>query len=304
MNKFLKYLFFFSIPIFVGMFVAECLLRSVPNPYKYKYEWMQENAKNVELLVFGSSHTFYGIRPEFFCCKAFNLANVSQGLEMDLYLLEYWSDKYEHLNTIILPISYSTCFGKGLQYGKESYRCRYYTIYMDCHIYRGLKNCFELSDYRTAKEKWKKVCGNNVDLGYDEYGYGTTSCLSRKSIERWNNGSEAAEAVERHRAKSWDNITMNYGRMKVIAEWCEEHEVRLVLITTPCWKSYYGNLNDCQLKKMYGLIRDLQTEYGIEYYDFLKDSRFDEDDFYDSNHLSEYGAEKFTKILNDTLLLH
>ena len=30
----------------------------------------------------------------------------------------------------------------------------------------------------------------------------------------------------------------------------------------------------------------------------LKDSRFEADDFFDSNHLSEVGAIKFTKILN------
>jgi hypothetical protein len=37
------------------------------------------------------------------------------------------------------------------------------------------------------------------------------------------------------------------------------------------------------------------------YVDYLKDHRFEANDFYDSNHLSDVGAIKFTKILDNDI---
>lgn len=299
MKKFLRYCALFALPILIAALPVEYIIRQVPNPYKYKYEWMQRNAEDVEVLVFGSSHTFYGIRPEFFDGKAFSLANVSQGIRQDLFLLKYWADRYKQLKTIIVPISFSSWFGHGLEYGTESYRCRYYKIYMDCDLYSdwSLYN-LELSDMRTALGKLGKYISNGNDLGYDKYGWGDTYKLAEKKMAKWNDGTEAEAAVKRHTVKNWDYIEMNYEQMKDIAEFCKSHGVQMVLITTPCWHSYYDNLNKEQLSKMYELTHRFQKEFDVPYFDYLKDPRFKADDFYDSNHLSDIGAIKFTKILN------
>ena len=89
---------------------------------------MQKNAENVEIIILGSSHTFYGIRPDILSKRAFSLANVSQDIKHDKYLLEYWANRYHRLKAVIFPISFSTWFGKGLEYGQESWRCKYYRI--------------------------------------------------------------------------------------------------------------------------------------------------------------------------------
>lgn len=302
MKKFLKYGIFFVLPLIVALIPLEYLIRQVPNPYKYKYEWMQKNAEDVELLVFGSSHTFYGIRPEFFEGKAFSLANVSQGLKQDLFLLEYWADRYKKLKTVICPISFYSWFSHGLEYGSESYRCRYYKIYMDCDLYPDLSLYnLELSDFRTAKGKIAKLFSSNEDPGYDKYGWGNTYKLSKKSIIKWNDGTEAEAAIKRHTAKSWDYIDLNYARMKELVDFCKSRNIQLVFITTPCWYSYYDNLNKEQLAKMYELTNRFKNEFDVPYFDYLKDPRFEADDFYDSNHLSEIGAAKFTKILNEVI---
>jgi len=303
MKRFLNNIALFLLPVFVTLVLVELALRSVPNPYKYKYEWMQKNAEYVETLVLGSSHTIYGIRPEFLDGKAFSLANVSQGTTHDLYYLKYWSDRYKNLKTVIVPISLFTLFSHGLEFGSESYRCRYYKIYMDCDLYSNWSFYnFELSDYRTAKGKLGTFFYNlfvkEIGTGCDEYGWSEAYRLSGKNIKAWDDGSEADAAVKRHTAKTWKYIEDNYSRLKEMAEFCKKHNTQLILITTPCWHSYYDKLDSKQLAKMYELIHKLKREYAIPYYDYLKDSRFAADDFYDSNHLSEIGAEKFTKILN------
>lgn len=299
MKKFLKYCLFFVLPFLIAAIPVEYMIRQVPNPYKYKYEWMQKNAEDVEILILGSSHTFYGIRPEFYDGKAFSLANVSQGLRQDLFLLKYWADKYKGLKTIICPISFYSWFGHGLEYGSESYRCRYYKIYMDCDLYPDLSLYnLELSDWRTAKGKVARIFLRDRDPGYDKYGWGNTYKLSEKKVDKWNDGTEAEAAVKRHTVKNWDYIDQNYTQMKELAEFCRSHHVQLVLITTPCWHSYYDNLNSEQLTKMYELTHKFIQENNLPYFDYLKDSRFKADDFYDSNHLSDVGAIKFTKILD------
>ena len=281
----------------------------MPNPYKYKYEWMQENASHVEVLVMGSSHTFYGVRPEFLDGKAFSLANVSQDLRHDYFLLNYWADKYKKLKTVIVPISAFTFFGQGLEYGSESYRCRYYKIYMDCDLYPDFSIYnLELSDFRTFKGKlgswfYDKFI-ETLPPGQDEYGWSNAYVLSNKDMEQWNDGTEAAAAVKRHTAKTWEYIGQNYALLKEIATFCKERHIQMVLMTTPCWHSYYEHLDQQQLSKMHELIRAIQQEYNVPYFDYLKDARFVADDFQDSNHLSDVGAAKFTKILNADIRSH
>ena len=75
----------------------------------------------------------------------------------------------------------------------------------------------------------------------------------------------------------------------------------LVLITTPCWHTYYENVNQQQITKMYELIKQIQMDYNVPYLDYLKDNRFVSEDFGDPQHLSDNGAEKFTKILQQTI---
>lgn len=302
MKRFLIYCSLFFLPFIISAIPLELKLRKVPNPYKFKYEWMQKNAPNVETLVFGSSHTFYGIRPEYLNGNAFSLANVSQDFRHDHYLLMYWASKYKHLKTIVYPISFFSWFSKGLEHGSEWFRCRYYKIYMDCNLYSdwSIYN-LELSDFNTFSAKLNKLEHEDEDPGYDKYGWGNTYKLSTKKYSEWNDGSEAKAAVKRHTAKDWDNIEANYNIIKEMAEFCKSRNIQMVLITTPCWHTYYDNLDQKQLTKMYELTHHLQKEYNLPYFDYLKDSRFMADDFYDSNHLSEVGAEKFTKILNENI---
>ena len=84
MRKFLIQCFKFGMLVATTLAAGEYLVRTyVDNPYKFKHEWMSRNAGDVEILVLGSSHTYYGINPALFDSKAFNLANVSQIFHYD-----------------------------------------------------------------------------------------------------------------------------------------------------------------------------------------------------------------------------
>lgn len=279
------------------MITIEICDRKLPNAYKYKYEWMQQNANDVETLVLGNSHTYYGIQPKYLKGNAFNLANPSQLLEHDFFLLKYWSDKYVKLKTVILPISYFTLFANDI----ESYRCRYYRIYMDCDLYPSYSFSynFEIADPKTALFKFSKfIFGINeeVDWFCDKYGNEAFNFTSNRMVN-WNKNDKRFAAS----AKTWKYTQKNYRILEDIIKFCKDRDINLVLITTPCWHTYCSYLKERQLKKMYSMIHELQRKYKFLYFDYLQDKRFTANDFFNGSHLSELGEIKFTKILDEDI---
>ena len=48
-------------------------------------------------------------------------------------------------------------------------------------------------------------------------------------------------------------------------------------------------------------IKILSSKYNVKYFNYFFDERFTDVDFVNSDHLDAYGAEKFTKILEEVL---
>ena len=298
MKQFLKYLTLFCIPVLAVLIIVEICDRKLPNTYRYKYEWMQRNAAEVETLILGNSHAFYGIQPKYMTGKAFNLANPAQLLDQDLFLLKYWSDQYAKLKTVILPISYFTLFSQGLEFEGGAYRCRYYSMYMDCDLYPtySFTYNFEIAEPKSAILKMKKfILGESgVDWFCDEYG---NEAFNVGKDVAWN--QDAEEVV--YSAETWDYTPKNCRLLEEILQFCKDRNVNIVLITTPCWHTYRSALKDSQLTEMYRIIHELQRKYGFPYFNYLQDERFTLDDFYNAGHLSDSGEKKFTRILDEDI---
>ena len=45
-----------------------------------------------------------------------------------------------------------------------------------------------------------------------------------------------------------------------------------------------------------------QKNPNVEYYDYSTDERFIDEDFYDASHLTDIGANKFSKIVKEEVL--
>ena len=78
----------FLLPLFLVWLALEVFYRQAPNNYSYKDQQLQNVAANVQTLVMGDSHAFYGINPAYFKDPTFNLSNISQSLLTDELLLE------------------------------------------------------------------------------------------------------------------------------------------------------------------------------------------------------------------------
>lgn len=301
MKKFILLSSVLVVCIITTLIIGEVIIRTqIPNPYKTKNEQVVLHADEIETLVLGSSHTFFGFRPEFYP-NSFNLANTSQNFLYDRFMIEKYGSSCKNLRTVILPISYFSLFTKGFEDGDDSswtYAINY-KVYMDCPFHSDFsKYNFEIANPTVYFGKLQSLFTGGKNK-CDNLGWGTAYLLSEKP-RHWNT-MEAVEAAGRHTAKDWSYIGRNVDELEKIVHYCQSRSISLVLIATPVWPAYYERLDAKQLGKMYAVINELKKKYGLRYYDYSKDKRFGADDFYDSDHLSDVGAKKFTLILRDEL---
>lgn len=285
--------------------LSEIAIREIPNPYTFKFEWMKNNAHDVETLILGSSHTMYGIRP---CClngKAFNLAFESQVPAYDFFLLDYFAQDYKKLKTVILPISFFTLFQR-FEDMSTWWKCRYHHIYMDCHYHPySIKYNYELGHYPSAFKKAstfieKVYKGKDLRL-VDETGYSLKCKFSERDTAQISDMNLVKLAIAWQTTNDWSHIDEIISSVNDIARFCRNRHIDLILITTPAWETYFKNLPDRQYSRMCQLVDSICTKNGLHYLNYLKDNRFVYDDFFDCDHLNDRGAVKFTKILNQDI---
>ena len=73
----------------------------------------------------------------------------------------------------------------------------------------------------------------------------------------------------------------------------------MILLTTPTYHTYYDVLETEQLRQMTAICTYLEQQYSnVTYLNWLKNQHFTEDDFFDADHLNEYGAQKLTMMLD------
>ncbi|MDO5760829.1 MAG: hypothetical protein Q4Q06_07370 [Bacteroidota bacterium] len=300
MKRFLKYIICFFLPILLLLCTGEYLVRNQDNAYKYKHKYMKEKGSEVEIIVLGSSHSFYGIKPGMLSNKAFSLANPSQTTEYDVFVLENYVNTYQNLKLVIMPISYFTFFDKPLQ-ETTPYRAMFYKLYMKASFPKELKYDFEFASMSTFKEKLKKSFSSSERKEYDEYAWGSLHSLKDKDLNTWQT-KKVEQALWSHTAKDFSQESRNYKNVEEIVKFCIDRKIRIVLLTTPCWHTYYEKINPKQMQETYELVNQLVRRYGIEYFDYMKDKRFyKEMYFYDGDHLSEIGAKKFSLLLKQDL---
>ncbi len=277
----------------------EILLRNIPNRFQLQNDYIIESGSEIETLILGSSHTEFGINPEFLSSHAFNLSNVSQTIDIDLQLLKNYQQFLPKLKTVIIRLSYTTLFER-LSDSKESWRLKDYTIYQNLDT-DGIAHNSEILSVSLSQ---------NINRIYEHYflksdavqssrlGWGTEAVSSKfKNIER------TGEIVaKKHTIKDESYFEANQHSFEEIAAWAKENSIEVIIVTLPGYESYFKNLEKIQIDRTIQVGNNLEKSFpNVRYINFLKDKRFNKNDFYDADHLNEIGAKKFSQIINDSL---
>lgn len=303
MGKFILKATIFIIPLIAILVGLEYIAQTTPNAYRHKDVFITNNCDSINTLILGSSHTFYGVNPEYLEYNSFNLANVSQDLKFDLYLLRRYIDKCKSLKTLVVPISYFTLYETPLDKGEEKFRVKFYELYMgynDTTLYPFEK--LEIYDINIFQDKigkyLKDLCGKESDYGYNYNGWATGYKTSKidENIE-----NDAIKTITRHTPKSNKYIEENKEYLMQIANLCHKHNVRLFFITTPTLPAYYKKIDKSRWNNTQRVVNNICIEYNASYFNYLNDDRFDASDFFDIDHLCHKGAKKFSKILREDI---
>lgn len=303
MKTFLKKIRLFLLVILMVWIGIEIFYRLMPNNYSVKEDNFQKKKEDIEVLILGNSHAFYGLDPEFINKKAFNLSNISQTLYFDELLFNAKISQFKKLKYLILCIEYTSLSQKE-DTNEDVWRKYYYHHFMDMKV--PTVSIFKPQTYSIALINNLKTSsrliiryineGSIVDCNANGFG---VNYLKKTALNIHN---VAPFTIEKHEDNSLDFLE-NSLRVQEIATSCKSSGIQLILVTMPVSNEYAQGVNQRKLQKIFDTCNNLKSKNeNVEYLNLFNDKRFSNEDFYDADHLHSEGAEKCTKILNDLLV--
>lgn len=302
LKKFIKSLSVFFAPLLLLAILSEVALRHIPNDYSLKKHYLDKNAKNIQVLILGSSHAYFGLDPQYFQSPCFNAGYVSQSILYDWDILEKYRHDWDSLRCIILPVDYFT-FYSTLKASIESWRIRYYQIYYGFYDTLIPEDNFEILNNKLdySLKKIYRFYITHSDSSYitqSKLGWGTVY----NSRNKQDLDSTGIKAAKRHTAIDDRYFNDNVRELRSIMEFTSQRKIKLILLTFPSYSSYYKNLDSTQLNRTLTTVQDMVHSYSnCSYYNLLTDQEFSGADFYDGDHLNELGAKKLSLKINDLI---
>lgn len=305
-----KFLFKVLVPTIAIFFLllgcAELYLRSVPNDFKAKAEYMDKHASEVKILVIGSSATAMGVKPSCFDMQpSYSCAYANQGALYNYLILNKYIDRMDSLRYVVMDATYAGLWNDGefaQTYVKK------YSIYFGFDNFKGFSNRFEISanikdiferlTYKSDRAAFLTCDSDGFQSRYFENipyndsvwkAYGKTHCeIDHTKIYREN----AKRICE-------ENTIL----IKNIIELCKKRNVNVLFISAPCHPYYYEYYNQVQKSIVDGTYNALCSEYdNVKWIDLTMSENFSIDEFSNVNHLNTKGAIKFTRMINDSIV--
>jgi len=286
----------FLLPLMVAFVVLEMLIRYIPNDYSYKKNYLDTNADKIETLILGSSHSYYGLNPEYFKSNTFNASHISQSIDLDYKILKKYSKNLTKLKQLILPIDYFTLYSRTAT-GIENWRLKNYNIYYNLNCSNEISENSEMVALG-LKKNISRIKGyylrNHESITCTKLGFGF---METPPADLQLTGKEAAL---RH-SYTIDNKD-NVGMLNAILNIAEKMNIRVILITNPAYSTYVENLNLEQLSLTTKEINKVIGDYSnSKYFNFLNDTSFEALDYRDADHLNIKGSKKLSIMLNDII---
>ena len=296
MKKFLVRTAAFILPVLLILVLAECYVRSIPCSYQYKDLWLEAHGEKVSTLILGNSHAFFDLRPSAFADSTFNLSNVSQRLEHDAFLLKHYAKVCPHLRQVILVADNSNLFDPPME-DDEPGRVTYYQLYMHYQSPSASWASYPL-ELSYINSFWAKVTRHRQGKGIscDSLGWGIDD-----KAELRNPIDFEPERVRSHHFHNWTSTLCNVIALYRIASWCQRHRISLVVLQTPVTQSYTQKADKWQLEFVNSIVNCCQQHFGAVVADYSCDPRFTDLDFFDTDHLNDQGATRFSNILSSEL---
>ena len=304
MKKFLIKSCIIIIPIAIFVMYMEINLGKIQNHYNYKRKCFESQLDSIQVLVLGTSQAYFGINPDYFSLKTFNLSEFNQSLYYDNKITLKYLDKMPKLKYVIINISYFS-FGQQIIDGIEPWRDYYYSQFWDIDYPTidklDAKYYSKIFVYIPSLSLKYLSQGFKVDLELPNNNGFKMAYTSKNTII---NDSTGKNRVDIHNAyyKGGNKYSEHINELTQLISTLKKRNITPIIITPPVYKTYskYADINI--LKNNTISINNICNYYKCYYYNYFTDSRFIKDDFKDDDHLNFIGAEKFSKILNNEVI--
>lgn len=299
---------------------------------KYMDMWdlgmLGNQVNNVRLSNVGSSHGAYDFVYDSYTnagVSCFNFGHTSQTYEYDLALLAEYGQYLEEGGVLLIPVSY---FSFNNETANETEAQALSVKYYHYLSPKNMPNYDLFTDIVTnrlpilsAGEDLLKLLPKTSLTAFaaEEAAVNRTESLpssaSDESAAAENTdapamdeaavaefANRAAQRFDRHfNNKEEYFLPEREEQLYAIINYCKEHGITPVLITTPFSSYYNAPVPEDFLNRFYGIINRIASDTGVNYYDYSHDERFSENLtlFSDSDHLNPEGAAYFMDILTE-----
>ncbi len=308
----IKKLIYIFVPVIIIIVIFEVYARGFENSFTYKRNLFEKRMDSIELLILGSSHGYMSINPEIICRNSFNMANYSQDLYCDYMLQNKYKAELKNLKCIILTLSYFSLW-YDMNDAPEKWRKFFYKRYFEIEPRNPLvfSDIIDIKSYSFAffykldntlfrilnPESYKQETRMN------SYGW----CLDLTDISVDSINDNMGKVEERVKfTNSMINESKLEENMRYIdgfVKFANDRNIAIVFITAPVSSLYSLRINKNYYNELIKRINEyVNKNQKVIYLNYFYDNRFYMKDFYDYDHLNNFGAIKFSTILRDTMI--
>ena len=278
------------------LLLIEIAVRQIPNNYSYKYDYVKHHGSEIKVIAIGHSQLFDGFWPKYFKETSFNLANGGQHYIENYYILKEILQYMPRLEYCIMPIGYMNVCGKDgdTTFHKKSI---YYHEYMNINYggqlpFRYYYEC--MSPNRALKTIYNYYVRHDSIVFCDSTGFHLLKRENHNLQDRnlYNYTVNPNEKIFRIKYEVYLEKTY---------ELLHSREVKLVLVSPPYYWNGFLHCNNSQKVYCEEYIKRFRKRHDVIYINMEDGKQFEEQDFANSTHLTESGAQKFTKMLYNSL---
>lgn len=288
-----------------AVFVIYCLNKPYKpiNDQKYldvaKFSSLGIQYTQVQVGNLGSSHGAYNfdytpLTERGFSC--FNFANTSQSFNYDYAVLKEFGSYMTPGSVLFIPVSYFS-FNNEVTNAEEAeaMSVRYY----HCLSPKNIPDYDPFIDIITNRLPILSA-GEDIVKLFPSLQLSIIALAAENEVDTAVFAARAQERYSRH----FDNKKEYFLPERIedlynIINYCKEHDITPVLVTTPFSKYYRDLVADEFLNEFEETVTKIADDTGVNYYDYSYDARFRGNltYFMDADHLNTEGAVYFMQIL-------
>lgn len=302
----MKHLVFYLISILLVLLSIEILLFFVPNNYSYKANYLKVHSKEIKTLILGASQAENCINPNILSDSCFNFGGSGKPYYFDMALVKEYISEMPNLKYIVMTVSPIQQYRSYRHNISPNDNLTAMESYIRCMHLRYLGIHYNPFDYwyylQLPNDNGNVYAKITIGVTCDSLGYTPFDRTNRMKDWQHNQLPKPIDYTNEELPKAYEE---NLSYLKELAQLCKNNKVKLVFISIPYHKLAREALPKVDMQSLYKLMNSLkEVNPNIDYRNYIYDSRFNDDDFYNSIHLASEGSDKFSQILHNDIFLN